>query len=433
MSLNYYEQQFRQLNINRSQGRGSPHKMCMLLSVIELIRTGDISANRIYFDDVLKSTFSKYFNRYRTEQDRDNPHLPFFHLRSEPFWHHQVKHGQDANYEALSSASGSGVIEQTIAFAYLDETLFELLKNQFARDYLTATLESTLEEQDLRKILEQPKGWDWLECEVTVQSYFAMLEKELRGERYNKAEYRRALLPKLHDRSEGAIEFKHQNISAILLELGFPYIAGYKPAFNYQQQLKDVVEIYLVEKYQPLVEETESFIDSTGEATPVTNWAAIIEEAPEKRPPREKKARAFKPRQFNYAERESHNRRLGESGEAFVLDYEKHRLAQAGREDLVKEIEWTSKTQGDGAGYDIRSFLPEHDEELFIEVKTTNSGKYQPFLISDNEVAFAEQYAEHYALYRVFQYRTAPKLYILKGQLSKYVHLDPKEYRATFE
>ncbi|MBK8614733.1 MAG: hypothetical protein IPN85_15005 [Flavobacteriales bacterium] len=32
------------------------------------------------------------------------------------------------------------------------------------------------------------------------------------------------------------------------------------------------------------------------------------------------------------------------------------RLAAAGRADLAKEVEWVAKTQGDGLGYDIRSF-----------------------------------------------------------------------------
>ncbi|MEZ5509912.1 MAG: hypothetical protein R3F47_08420 [Gammaproteobacteria bacterium] len=30
----------------------------------------------------------------------------------------------------------------------------------------------------------------------------------------------------------------------------------------------------------------------------------------------------------------------------------------------------------------MRSFSVEREEELFIEVKTTNSGKYQPFYVS---------------------------------------------------
>lgn len=43
-------------------------------------------------------------------------------------------------------------------------------------------------------------------------------------------------------RSDASIEFKHANISAALVDLGFQYIDGYKPRFNYQELLADVVE-----------------------------------------------------------------------------------------------------------------------------------------------------------------------------------------------
>jgi hypothetical protein len=62
--------------------------------------------------------------------------------------------------------------------------------------------------------------WSDAENDLTVASYFAMLAEEVAGRRYNKAAYRRALLPVLQNRPEGAIAFKHQNISAVLKGLG---------------------------------------------------------------------------------------------------------------------------------------------------------------------------------------------------------------------
>ena len=98
----------------------------------------------------------------------------------------------------------------------------------------------------------------------------------------------------------------------------------------------------------------------------------------------------------------------------------------------MNEIEWTSRLVGDGAGYDIRSFDGRTEDELFIEVKTTNSGMYQPFFVSDNEVSFSEIYAKQYSLYRVFQFRDDPKLFSLSGDLRHNVNLQPKTYRASF-
>jgi hypothetical protein len=83
--------------------------------------------------------------------------------------------------------------------------------------------------------------WSREEVEATVADYFAMIEAELAGTRYHKTEHRRQLLPMLDARSEGSIEFKHQNISAVLIALGFPYISGYKPRSNYQHLLYEVV------------------------------------------------------------------------------------------------------------------------------------------------------------------------------------------------
>jgi hypothetical protein len=59
-------------------------------------------------------------------------------------------------------------------------------------------------------------------------------------ESHNKSAHRRALSGKLDGRSDGSIGRKHQ-ISAILIELGYPYIVGYKPLCNCQNLLAEVV------------------------------------------------------------------------------------------------------------------------------------------------------------------------------------------------
>ena len=88
--------------------------------------------------------------------------------------------------------------------------------------------------------------------------------------------------------------------------------------------------------------------------------------------------------------------------------------------------------RGDGAGYDIRSFFGKTDDELFIEVKTTNSGKYQPFLITVNEVEFSRQRSTNYSLYRVFNFSENPGIFSLNGQITEHVNILPQVFRATF-
>ena len=87
-----------------------------------------------------------------------------------------------------------------------------------------------------------------------------MLEAELAGTPFDKTEHRRQLLPMLDARSEGSIEFKHQNISAVLIALGFPYISGYKPRSNYQRLLYEVVSARLASN-QGLVALVEADVD----------------------------------------------------------------------------------------------------------------------------------------------------------------------------
>ena len=84
-------------------------------------------------------------------------------------------------------------------------------------------------------------SWSREEVEATVADYLQMLTMELTSQQYSKTDHRRKLIQLLNNRSNGAIERKHQNISAVLIELGCPYISGYKPLGNYQELLFTVI------------------------------------------------------------------------------------------------------------------------------------------------------------------------------------------------
>lgn len=87
------------------------------------------------------------------------------------------------------------------------------------------------------------EGTDWTadEIAVLVGSYFLMLSEEQAGRDYNKSEYRRSVIAAI-GRRPGSIERKLQNVSAVLDELGVPWIQGYKPLPHYQDALVAVVE-----------------------------------------------------------------------------------------------------------------------------------------------------------------------------------------------
>ena len=66
-------------------------------------------------------------------------------------------------------------------------------------------------------------AWHQEEVLLLIDDYFHMLNLELSGQSYNKSE-RRRLLQKVVRRTDGSIEMKRQNLSAVLDLLGLPYI-----------------------------------------------------------------------------------------------------------------------------------------------------------------------------------------------------------------
>src|SRR5438093_5825074 len=80
-----------------------------------------------------------------------------------------------------------------------------------------------------------PTAWSVTEIEATVAAYFAMLRFELAGVPYVKSEHNERLRQVLDNRTKAAVEYKFQNISAILVNHGQAYIKGYLPAQNYQR------------------------------------------------------------------------------------------------------------------------------------------------------------------------------------------------------
>src|SRR5579859_6403225 len=93
---------------------------------------------------------------------------------------------------------------------------------------------------------ESKLGKDWQEDELDaiVADYFDMLAADLAGQPYVKLKHSEALMARI-GRTHRSVEFKHQNISAVLDELGMPWVPGYKPKRNYQNAIFDAIDRYL--------------------------------------------------------------------------------------------------------------------------------------------------------------------------------------------
>lgn len=274
--------------------------------------------------------------------------------------------------------------------------------------------------------------WSREEVEAIVADYLQMLTLELGGQAYSKTEHRIRLQSRLGGRSGSSIEFKHCNISAALIELGFPNIRGYKPRFNYQALLAQVVADQIQGKstldraalaavQQPAVMPSLDDFAKVKAQAPVRQSRAALPEAPH----------IFRAVKRDYLEREAANASLGQAGEEFVLKFEHWRLVQLGQKRLAERVEHVSKTKGDGLGYDVLSFDSDGKERM-IEVKTTTFGKDTPFFVTHGELTLSKQAKDQFHLYRLFEFRKAPRLFDLPGQLDVHCILDPVSYRATF-
>jgi len=280
-------------------------------------------------------------------------------------------------------------------------------------------------------------GDDWSreEVEATVADYFCMLDKELRGLKYNKTEHRRHLSGLLSMRSDGAIERKHQNISAVLIKLVFPYIPGYKPLRNYQQILYDVVARRL-NKDKALVDFVQFQVNKPATMPTLDDILAALVDPPGadliESPNNGTKVRELPSMQYriDYLAQEARNRSLGQAGEKFVVQFERARLIRAGQERLASKIEHVSATQGDSAGFDVLSFDLTGRERL-IEVKTTSYGAFTPFFVTQNEVDFSRKAATGYYLYRAFNFRKQPKLFTKHGPIDQSFNLHAQQYVAS--
>jgi hypothetical protein len=278
------------------------------------------------------------------------------------------------------------------------------------------------------------EAWSPEEVAATVADYFIMLAHELRQEPYNKRERNRRLQSLLKERSAGAIEFKHANISAVLLELGFPYIDGYKPRPNYQELLRTEV-VARLERDTEVASAAEAVVEDPAPAPQTIRPIDEVFVAPPSPRTSSRRIRGENhstpsTRRIDYLQREARNAALGLAGEFFVLEVESRRLWERGHSRLAGRIEHIAQTQGDGTGYDILSY-EEDGRERLIEVKTTTFGSITPFFASAREVSVSATREGSYQLYRVFNFRGAPQIFALRGSIQQTCLLEATEYRAS--
>lgn len=275
---------------------------------------------------------------------------------------------------------------------------------------------------------------DWTDDQndAIVADYFAMLADDEAGRPYSKAEHNRRLQA-LIGRPRGSIEYKHQNISAVLKGLGESWIPGYKPAFNFQGSLVDAVARWLAAHPAWLAghdrQAFASALSRVRDDRPL--WIGPPPTQSNQPPPAELDHMTMIAAKFDVAGRDARNRALGRAGEERVVAHERATLTSAGRPDLAKQVRWVSDEDGDGAGYDIGSFEVDGRARL-IEVKTTNGWERTPFYISRNELAVADARRAEWCLVRLWNFAREPRAFEIRPPLGSHVALTPTSFEASF-
>lgn len=147
-SFQRYLEYFSRLHVKVTAGQRAPHKAIMLLSVIDLIETGVINSNHIFYTRELDSQFLNNWVRYVAYLDGYSARsaTPFFHMSYEPFWALKLKDSCSKTEKELSEARvymNPDKMNEAIDYAIIDPALYELCLDSYVRAKYRVYLIST--------------------------------------------------------------------------------------------------------------------------------------------------------------------------------------------------------------------------------------------------------------------------------------------------
>ena len=138
-ALSYYAQKFQRVRVDRAHGV-APHKPILLLATLELFERNEIQQNRIYLSKQLNQTFLKYWSYLGSANHHPDISRPFFHMKSGKFWHLMMNPGFESILAAKIKLKTFAEVKRAVAYAYLDEDLFDFLRETQLRESLLAVL-----------------------------------------------------------------------------------------------------------------------------------------------------------------------------------------------------------------------------------------------------------------------------------------------------
>ena len=136
-TLRDYVQQIKNLGRFR---QSAPYKPCLLLAVIQLIEHGDIQENKIQLSPNLIDAFTKYIAKFPDWEGKI--YNPFYYLKNDGFWYLCPNVNRETQLNSLSRRIPSSIrrLRELIAYAYLDEPLFNFLTQSHEREFIRQTI-----------------------------------------------------------------------------------------------------------------------------------------------------------------------------------------------------------------------------------------------------------------------------------------------------
>ncbi len=140
-NFSHYKRKFLHLNTATVDNVKAPHKPILLLSIIQSLEHREIKENKIYITPQLVARFKDNWHRLV-----DNPRftanfsLPFYHLKSDKFWHLKTFLGIEILLISSNSIRSFSHLKDVVDYTYLNEDLFELLITHNGREELKETL-----------------------------------------------------------------------------------------------------------------------------------------------------------------------------------------------------------------------------------------------------------------------------------------------------
>ena len=136
--MNLWLKTFSKLHVDRSKGI-APHKPILLLAVLELVERGVIDDGTVQLDSDLLFTYRSWWDLLAADRPFSIT-LPFFHMRSEPFWELVPRDGHKDVLAHRRQMRSVRELREHVECARLDPTLFALMRDRKGNARLTRVL-----------------------------------------------------------------------------------------------------------------------------------------------------------------------------------------------------------------------------------------------------------------------------------------------------